>query len=113
MTRAFHHIEALWHINARALLRTQLHRTNQLTGDAVDTAVGKLQKEITDNASTVTTEISRVEGLISTEATTARAAEGALADRVTAIENTNVVLTASVDTATETISFTTGTIKTT
>lgn len=82
-------------------------------GDTLDAAVGKLQKEITDNASTVTTEISRVEGLISTEATTARAAEGALADRVTAIENTNVVLTASVDTATETISFTTGTIKAT
>jgi len=82
-------------------------------GDTLDAAVGKLQKEITDNAGTVTSEISRVEGLITDEETRATTAEGALANRVTAIENTNVVLTATVDTATETISFTTGTIKAT
>lgn len=82
-------------------------------GDSLDTAVGKLQKEITANASTVTSEISRVQGLVETEATTARAAENALATRVTAIENASVVLTATVDTASETLSLTTGTIKTT
>ena len=82
-------------------------------GDNLDTAVGKLQKEITTNAGTVTSEISRVEGLVEDEETRAKGVEDGLDTRVSAIETTSVVLTASVDTASETLSLTTGTIKTT
>lgn len=84
--------------------------TAPATGDSVDTAVGKLQKEISDANSDMTSEISRVDGLVTTEQSRAEGVEHELDNRISYIEQTTVVLTASVDTATETLSLTTGTI---